>query len=181
MEREYGGKGQGPLFSPSNSLRKGEGCNERGGKGLLKATCHQHPLLSQKLEIGLKPSDWGRGRYDSMNTRKWCKRIVLPFGERCFSDTKGSCSVARCGGEYTAVLAAWVGGPAATGQPWLQLLAGKPPARRRPVAGGLCPSPLLPASRRAPPAQHCGERRAPATLEENRSRMGLRWQRGKGR
>lgn len=118
------------------------------------------------------PQSWGEGtRWQHLTTRKRCERVVLPPGERCFGDTKGSPGVSHVAGATAQLyLLRAAEAPAGTEQPWLQLLpAGKPPARRRrrPVAGGLCLSPPLPAPRRAPPAQRCGEESGdPARLRE---------------
>lgn len=104
--------------------------------------CHQQPLALQKLEMSLKPRDGGRGRCGSINARKWCKRIVLPLGERCFSDTTGSCSVARCGGEYTPVPAACVASEAPHPGAAMAAAAGGEAACQGEAAGGRRPLPL---------------------------------------
>lgn len=174
-----GGKAKGrPLFSPSNSLRKGEGCHERGGEGPVQERCHQPPWHCRSWRWvntphpPTPPQSWGEGtRWQHLTTRKRCERVVLPPGERCFGDTKGSPGVSHVAGATAQLyLLRAAEAPAGTEQPWLQLLpAGKPPARRRrrPVAGGLCLSPPLPAPRRAPPAQRCGEESGdPARLRE---------------
>lgn len=144
----------------------------------MQERCHQPPWQCRSWRW-VKPGTGGRGRGDSISLQgNGVRGLSCPRVKGVSVTRRGAPGASHVAGAAAPLyLLRAAEAPAGTEQPWLQLLpAGKPPARRRrrrPVAGGLRLSPPLPAPRRAPPAQRCGEESGdPARLEKNRSGTG---------